>query len=732
MPDKDQYTLREMRIGNRREAELLADMWNRSDAGWPGGWTGGVPITADRVLSEEMQWDCYGQWVVEHGGEIVGLVSMMADPSQPQRGYLGMLNARPDHHGRGVGKRLVRRCVDCATEAGLAELDLYTWAGNLKAVPLYKKMGFFWAPETSVEMQNFIPTIVRTPLLADFFGKHDWYEVQERDLAVAEDVDHWRGVRVYRYRFAAEGQTIEVVADRWARMLTAVETNEVSVAAWVGKEDLSALQEHTLRYELRNKTDRSLQVSIIAQGEPGVPVSLEESFELRGRRRLTVPFRLPADLERKKPGEPAHRILTTVTVDGVPVKLGTAVRMRDPVEIESADWAFAAGKWSEIHIKLRNRLPFPVSGSLWLGAPAELERSKGQLTFRIARGGWTRVSLRLRASRPGAFPVEARVNFSRETAQRLAKGKTPALAPRGRVRTLWVRAFAPGTFAVSNDAETHRLTVESDRMRVMFDRSGGYLAVWHRAVGRGLMQVWMPEAGPPFGQFSPVPPVYDVEVRERAGAVDLTIRRPMERHPGLTLERTVVVTAEMLELRHRLVNATDRRAEVKVKAGLHGSLGGQKITVPGAQGLIQHDRRNGDRWPGWREIAGRSSEFSETWIAAEEEGAVAGVVWDGDAEVSPSGGGGAELTFGPVAVPAGGASDLPTIRAIVGPGDYKTVRSAWETYVRAEPLLTPAERNPEIRKLLRGGLSDVPLLLKRSPQRTALELATEQRRKLTA
>ncbi|MHC5035227.1 MAG: GNAT family N-acetyltransferase, partial [Planctomycetota bacterium] len=191
MPDEDQYTLREMRIGNRREAELLADMWNRSDAGWPGGWTGGVPITADRVLSEEMQWDCYGQWVVERSGEIVGLVSMMADPSQPQRGYVGMLNARPDHHGRGVGKRLVRRCVDCATEAGLAELDLYTWAGNLKAVPLYKKMGFFWAPETNVEMQNFIPAIVRVPLLTDFFKRHDWYEVQERDLAVAEDVDHW-------------------------------------------------------------------------------------------------------------------------------------------------------------------------------------------------------------------------------------------------------------------------------------------------------------------------------------------------------------------------------------------------------------------------------------------------------------------------------------------------------------------------------------------------------------
>ncbi|MCK4375864.1 MAG: hypothetical protein KAX19_11060, partial [Candidatus Brocadiae bacterium] len=48
-----------------------------------------------------------------------------------------------------------------------------------------------------------------------------------------------------------------------------------------------------------------------------------------------------------------------------------------------------------------------------------------------------------------------------------------------------------------------------------------------------------------------------------------------------------------------------------------------------------------------------------------------------------------------------------------------------------EPLLTPEERNPATRKLLRGGLSEVPLLMKRSTQRTAVELANAQRRELS-
>ena len=208
------YIVRELKVGDRTEAELLADMWNRSEEGWPGGWTGGVPYTAERVLHDFMTWHHFGAWVVEYRGEIVGYISLEANPSQPQRAYVGLLNARTAHHGKGVGRRLLLRAIARAIEAGFEQVALYTWPGNLKAVPLYKKTGFFWAPETAVHMQDFIPTIVRMPLVADFFAEHDWYRVQERDLSICEDVEHWHRVRIYRYRFAADGRRIEVVEQR--------------------------------------------------------------------------------------------------------------------------------------------------------------------------------------------------------------------------------------------------------------------------------------------------------------------------------------------------------------------------------------------------------------------------------------------------------------------------------------------------------------------------------------
>ncbi|MHC4789023.1 MAG: hypothetical protein ACYS8K_07440, partial [Planctomycetota bacterium] len=619
-----------------------------------------------------------------------------------------------------------------AIEGGFEELGIYTWPGNLKAVPLYKKMGSFWSPDTGVYLQNFVPTILRMPLLEDFFRDRDWYATQERDLAVAEDLERWHGVRVYRYRFAAEGERIEILIDRLARMPTALETEALSLAAWVGAEELAALREHTLHYEFRNKAERPVAVGLVARGEGGVPFVLEESFELKGRRRMSVPFRLPADLERKAPGEPPHRVLSTVTVGGVPVRLGTAVRKRDPVEVDLDGGGFAAGRPAEVRIRLRNRLPFPASGVLRVGAPPGLERLEENLAFRIPRRGWSGASLRVRAEQPGGYPLEVRASFSEQTARRIAEGETPAPAARGRMHTLWLRAFAPGIFAMSEDAEKRVVTVESDQMLVRFQRVGGWLSVRDKALERDLMGVQMSDIGPPFREYQEVPPIYEVDALRTDGGLRLVTRRKPRRRPGLTLERSVLVTPQLVEMHHRLINATDKAADgVQVRVSANGHLGLGTITIPSGADMVRHERPGWGEWPGWGEIRRRSDQFGETWLAAEEKGAVAGVVWEGDAEVCPRSGGGAELTYGPLSVPAGGVVDLAPIRLVAGSGSHETVRSVWATYVRSEPLRTPEERNPVEKEALRGGLTQAPALLTRARQRVELELSAEQRRELS-
>ncbi|MFD0960511.1 hypothetical protein [Paenibacillus chungangensis] len=58
---------------------------------------------------------------------------------------------------------------------GWPRLDLFTWAGNTKAVPLYKKCGFFWEKkDDSVHLMNFIPTVLQTEALLPSLERLDW------------------------------------------------------------------------------------------------------------------------------------------------------------------------------------------------------------------------------------------------------------------------------------------------------------------------------------------------------------------------------------------------------------------------------------------------------------------------------------------------------------------------------------------------------------------------------
>ena len=726
--------MRELRTGSDREAELLTDMWNRSEGGWPGGRTGGVPYTPDRARREFLERRMHRQWVAEYRGEIVGYCNLLADPAHPRYAYVDLLNARPDHHGKGVGRRLVLRAIQQAIADGFERVDLNTWPGNLKAVPLYKKCGFFWSPETNVRMCNFIPTIVRTPLFGDFFQKHDWYQVQVRDLAVAEDVDYWHGVRVYRYRFAApqpqgaaKGRRIGVTCDRQALMVTAIETDEIFLAAWVGAEELNALQEHTLHYELRNRSGRPVRVRLRAHGEAGVPLAIREAFDLDEVLRLEFPFRLPVDLKRKRPGEPPHRVITDLTVDGVPVRLGTAVPKREPVEIEYSGQGLPAGKEVTLRIKLRNRLPFAARGRLAVECPKGVECSERKLDFRIAGESWAGVSAKVRAVEPGAHKLGLQVRFARQTARRLGQGRTAAMPAAGRREAAWLRAFAPGIVAVSRDDERREVTAESDRILLTLYRVGGEAWFTDKAAGSELAGLWMPEVGPPFGEFRPIPDVYDVEVKRAGGAVRFSVRRALDALPGIELRRTLTATPGLMQVRHRLVNTGRKPVELKVRMNGYGGLGNGTFTLPGTGGFVQERRFGWRDWPRYGELTLKPQDFAENWTALEREGAVVGAAWEAAEEVGVKGDGIPTLTLGPVTVPAGGARDLPSVYIVACPGDYKAVRDVWTTFVRPDRPRPPEEQDPIKRPALRGGLSVRPALIGSTRSAHAVELISEAR-----
>ena len=190
------FVVREFDHEDLGQAEKAAVMFNDWDSVWPGGFTRGVPSTASKVQEEHRRSSHLAVLVVEHEDEFVGYCNLEAAPGQKDVAYIGLLGANEKVHGKGVGKMLLREMIRRVAEAGYKQVTLGTWAGNTKAVPLYKKTGFNWIPETDVYMRNFIPGLLNMPLVQTFLDGKDWYDCLERDIVVAPDDITWNGMKV--------------------------------------------------------------------------------------------------------------------------------------------------------------------------------------------------------------------------------------------------------------------------------------------------------------------------------------------------------------------------------------------------------------------------------------------------------------------------------------------------------------------------------------------------------
>src|ERR687887_373333 len=68
------------------------------------------------------------------------------EPAMPPGGLEYALGVDPALRGRGIGRRLVRECLDRARLLGVPVLCLHTAAFMTAAVALYEAMGFERAP----------------------------------------------------------------------------------------------------------------------------------------------------------------------------------------------------------------------------------------------------------------------------------------------------------------------------------------------------------------------------------------------------------------------------------------------------------------------------------------------------------------------------------------------------------------------------------------------------------
>jgi len=309
----------------------VAEMWNASREGWGGD---SHITTEEKVKVQEANSGNLNLFLAMDGDRVVGYCGLSDYKEDEGALYIPLLNVRPDYHGKKIGKLLVKRALERALELGWPRLDLYTWPGNTKAVPLYKKCGFFWEDrDDTTHLMNFLPTVLHTEAVKDFFTKIDWYGASRREIEVTPDGKKENDFTYYEYKWNDDGKSLRMEFERTARGLRTIETDDYLVTVSVEDFQLVCDATYTVRYDIKNKSGKPLHLELKGEDNKIVAFSFEHSVTVNDVETVEAQFRLHSVEEEQSNWRTHPAVVTMVTINGKQAKFAVGILPKLPAKI---------------------------------------------------------------------------------------------------------------------------------------------------------------------------------------------------------------------------------------------------------------------------------------------------------------------------------------------------------------------------------------------------------------
>jgi ribosomal protein S18 acetylase RimI-like enzyme len=344
-------------------AKGIAKMWNLSRDGWGGDTR---VMTEDQVKTKEANSDNIELYLAVDGDEVVGYCGLSEYKEDTESLYIPLLNVHPDYHGQKIGKKLVLRALEKTIELGWPRLDLYTWPGNTKAVPLYKKCGFFWEDrDDTTHLMNFIPQVLNTPLLKPIFTDLDWYDSSVRKIEVKPDGTKENGFTFYEYSWRNENKFARVQFERTGRGINLIETDEFILMLQLTEHEVIEQEQQNYQIKFVNKTNVPMSLKVSGSGHDRVEYSLNAEMIVHDEAIISE------TLTVKKGEEPSvwrtHPYLSVnVSVDDKECELRLGIFPLQPAKIEtsySGNLSYLTNE-SSIELEIKNNLKEDAEFSL--------------------------------------------------------------------------------------------------------------------------------------------------------------------------------------------------------------------------------------------------------------------------------------------------------------------------------------------------------------------------------
>ena len=601
---------------NPSYARAVAEMWNRSVEGWNGY---NVGRSAETVLREHENSINLHVYLALEGEKVVGYCSFSKFALDEEALYIPLLNVRPDYHGRGVGKALVLQCVRCTIELGWPRLDLFTWPGNTKAVPLYKKCGFFWEErDDSTHLMNFIPSVLRTEAIKDFFADADWYADSTRLIEVKPDGRKVNGFDFLGYSWEKDGKKLRVEFERTGRGLRLIETDDYSIEAEIEDHKLVFGRSYQVRYEIVNKSGWPLEIAIDGRDDKNIHFALAEMRRVTGNTTVTGEFSVGEITEEQNVWRTHPAAVAEITINGRKALFKTGIVPKYPaaVNIVIPGEACHLGEQMLCYLDLENNLEEAAVFSLTLPAHPHIEWAESSL--RIRAGAKARLSV------PVAYALKDYTSLYAETTvtaqpqdgggidfrrnlSAAFRGYTGAFAHRSDI----TREIICGPYAAKLDTNNNSLKI----MRLAGDPQD---TTW-----------FFPKLGKPFSsEFSKKKPD-EVELLRDGEAMVMKAQYSSEDFPGLRLTSVIRLYASGICLHHYEVrNVSDREtAEV-----VHLSDTFRHDLYRGVIPYMDRCVEVGETVEG-QPLYWDSEKITENWLFSHGVNVTRGITWEADTRV---------------------------------------------------------------------------------------------------
>lgn len=342
---------------NHSYAQKVAEMWNKSGPNW-----GNEEIfkTAQDVIDTESSSGNLKLYIAIDEDQVVGYCSLSEYQHDEGASYLPLLNVIPEYHGKKVGKQLILKVLNDAKETVWSRFDLYTWSGNIKAMPLYKKCGFFWERKNdSVHLMNFVPYLNQTEALNDYLKLIDTYNDNKRHIDMNQDGITRNGFEFYRYEFINKDIELFCEFEKQGRGLTYLDTPDYKVRMNISSNEQVYNNNYEVSFDVINKTKEPLNIKIEGKNNKNISFSLEkESIVLTNERIIGQYYVGPIEKDQDK--SRTHPVIEAdIYINGKLATFKTGIEPKHPVTLKlyTEHYNHILDKDYTCYLDLENNLP---------------------------------------------------------------------------------------------------------------------------------------------------------------------------------------------------------------------------------------------------------------------------------------------------------------------------------------------------------------------------------------